>query len=120
VYPLLPKISLDYAVMEKASNVVMFEAAFDWDDVGEWTALSRHLPKADEAGNFAAGAAVFHDATGNIVFGKRGHLVALLGVNDLVVVQTPDATLVCPKNRAQDLKKLLQDVAALPTGAKWL
>jgi len=119
-YPLLPKISLDYAVMEKASNVVMFAAAFDWDDVGEWTALSRHLPKADEVGNVHSGAAVFHDAKGNIVFGKRGHLIALLGVNDMVVVQTSDATLVCPKSRAQDVKSLLQDVAALPTGARWL
>jgi mannose-1-phosphate guanylyltransferase len=119
VYPNLTKISVDYAVMEKAPNVAVFEATFDWDDVGEWPALVRHAtPDAD--GNVARGDVALHDAHGNIVLGEPGHLVALLGVEDLVVVHTKDATLVCPKSRAQDLKKLLQNVAAKPGGARWL
>jgi len=119
VYPNLTKISVDYAVMEKAPNVAVFEASFDWDDVGEWPALVRHTqPDAD--GNVARGDVALHDARGNIVLGEPGHLVALLGVEDLVVVHTPDATLVCHKSRAQELKKLLQGVAAKPGGARWL
>ena len=119
VYPKLPKISLDYAVMEKAANVAVFAASFDWDDVGEWPALARHA-QPDAAGNITRGEVALHDARGNLVIGEPGHLVALLGVDDLVVVQTPDATLVCPKSRAQELKKLLQDVAAKPGGVRWL
>jgi mannose-1-phosphate guanylyltransferase len=119
VYPTLPKISLDYAVMEKAANVAVFAASFDWDDVGEWPALARHA-QPDAAGNITRGEVALHDARGNLVIGEPGHLVALLGVDDLVVVQTPDATLVCPKSRAQELKKLLQDVAAKPGGVRWL
>lgn len=119
VYPGLLKISVDYAVMEKASNVAVFEAAFDWDDVGEWPALVRHA-QADANGNVTRGNTALYEARDNIVISEGGHLVALLGVQDLVVVQTPDATLVCPKSRAQDLKKLLQNVAAQPGGANWL
>jgi mannose-1-phosphate guanylyltransferase len=119
VYPTLTKISMDYAVMEKAANVAVFEASFDWDDVGEWPALARHLP-LDATGNITRGDIVLHDARGNIVLGEPGHLIALLGVEGLVVVQTPDATLVCPKSRAQELKKLLQDVAKKPDSAQWL
>jgi mannose-1-phosphate guanylyltransferase len=118
-YPGLPKISMDYAVMEKAGNVAVFEAAFDWDDVGEWPALARH-EKPDTAGNISRGCAEFVEAKGNIVVGNPRHLVALLGVDNLVVVQTADATLVCPKARAQDLKKLLSAIAARPTGQQWL
>ncbi len=116
VYPELPKISVDYAVMEKASNVATLEAGFDWDDVGEWPAIARHWP-ADSAGNVARGTTVLEDAQGNIVVGETGHLIALLGVKDLVVVQTPTATLVCHKDRAQDLKKLVQRVESTVTGA---
>jgi len=119
VYPGLTKISVDYAVMEKAANVAVFEATFDWDDVGEWPALIRHA-KPDAAHNVSRGDVVFHEAHGNLAIGEPGHLIALLGVDDLVVVHTPDATLVCPKARAQELKKLLKDVDAKPGGARWL
>ncbi len=108
-YPGLPKISVDYAVMEKAPNVAAFEAAFDWDDVGEWPAIARHWP-ADAAANVTRGKVVLEAAHGNIVVGEAGHVVALLGVDNLVVVQTAHATLVCHKDRAQDLKKLVQKV----------
>ena len=119
VYPNLTKISLDYAVMEKAANVAVFAASFDWDDVGEWPALVRHA-QPDAAGNVARGDVALCEARGNLVLGEPGHLIALLGVEDLVVVHTPEATLVCPKSRAQELKKLLQVVAAKPGGARWL
>lgn len=108
-YPDLEKISIDYAVMEKAKNVLMVESAFDWDDVGEWPALERHCEK-DEAGNVVRGRAVLQDARGNLVVNEGGHLTAVLGANDLIIVQTKDATLVCPKDRAQDIKQLVKEL----------
>lgn len=111
-YPKLEKISVDYAIIEKASNVVMVESSFDWDDVGEWPAVARHYPK-DESGNVARGRTELADAKGNIVYCQDDdHLVALLGVEDLIVVKTDDATLVCHKDKAQNLKALVKTIGA--------
>lgn len=100
----IPKMSIDYALMEKARKVEAIEAEFDWDDVGAWTALPDHLGK-DKDGNTLKGRVVVHDSQGNIVI-SEGRPIALCGVKDLVVVETPDAVLVCQKNAAQDVKKL--------------
>jgi len=112
-YPKLEKISIDYAVMEKADNVLTVEAGFDWDDVGEWPAIARHN-KSDSEGNILQGKGVIRDGSGNIVVNEDGHFTALIGVDDLIVVQTKDATLVCPKSKAQEIKKLVQDIAKNP------
>ncbi len=119
VYPTLPKISVDYALLEKSTNVVVLPSSFDWDDVGAWPAVAKHF-KPDAAGNVSRGLAVVEQGRNNIVFSEGGHLVTLLGVDDLIVVQTADATLVCPKSKAQDIKALLKQVEALKGGAKWL
>jgi len=110
VYPSLEKISIDFAVMEKAERVVMLESDFDWDDVGEWPAIARHYP-ADLQGNVFKGEGVAMDAEGNLTFAESGHCVALLGVKDLIVVQSEDATMVCHKDYAQEVKALAQEVA---------
>ncbi|MGB0343920.1 MAG: mannose-1-phosphate guanylyltransferase [Coraliomargarita sp.] len=111
-YPDLEKISVDYAIIEKADNVVMVESGFDWDDVGEWPAVARHYA-ADEAGNVVRGEAHLEAASGNIVFSRDPeHLVALLGVEDLIVVRTGDATLVCHKDKAQSIKGLVKAIGA--------
>jgi len=103
-FPALPKISVDYAIMEHASSVVALIARFDWDDVGSWTALPSHLGQ-DERGNTLKGHVVTLDADRNIVVsGKR--TVALCGVSDLVVVETADAILVCHKDEVQKIKNL--------------
>ena len=110
VYPQLIKISIDFAVMENAERVVMLESDFDWDDVGEWPAIARHYP-ADEKGNVFKGQGVAIDAANNLTFAEAGHCVTLLGVKDLIVVQSGDATMVCHKDCAQQVKKLAQDVS---------
>ncbi|MEM9158872.1 MAG: sugar phosphate nucleotidyltransferase [Verrucomicrobiota bacterium] len=107
LYPGLEKISVDFAIMEKAQNVRTLAATFDWDDVGAWPAVERHFP-ADEAANVTDGSAVFEGAARNIVVGEKNHLVALVGVEDLIVVQTEDATLVCKKSEAQKIKDLVK------------
>jgi mannose-1-phosphate guanylyltransferase len=109
-YPGLEKISVDFAIMEKARSVQVVESAFDWDDVGEWPAVERHYPK-DDSGNVAKGQAVVLGGCGNIIVNEEGHTTALVGVDDLIVVQTPDATLVCPKAKAQEIKNLVKSLS---------
>ena len=104
-YERLPKISFDYAVMEKAENVLVTAGDFGWDDVGTWTSADRHL-KTDGSGNAVRGAATLLDCC-NCVAVAEGPRIAALGVKDLVVVTTKDAVLVAVKDRVQDLKKLL-------------
>ncbi len=109
-FPALPKISIDYAVMEQAERVLMVEAAFDWDDVGSWTAIAKYL--ADRgAGNVANSETKTLDATGNIVFSEQKSLVALIGVSDLIVVQTADALLICHRHEAEKIKQLVAAVS---------
>ena len=99
-----PKVSLDYAIMEKARAVETTVAKFDWDDVGLWTALPKHLPK-DDSHNTVKGSIVAVNSSNNIAV-SNGRMIALCGVNDLVVVETADAILVCHRDAVQDIKKL--------------
>lgn len=105
-FPALPRVSVDYAVMEHARSVAAVEARFSWDDVGTWTALAAHLPP-DASGNTLTGATTAHDSRDCIAM-STGRTIALCGVSDLVVVETPDAVLVCHRSRVQDIKGLLQ------------
>jgi mannose-1-phosphate guanylyltransferase len=100
----LPKISVDYAIMEHAGCVAAVLAEFDWDDVGAWTALPSHLG-SDPDRNSLRGQVVQHASGGNIAI-SNGRLIALCGVHDLVVVETPDAILVCHKDAVQHVKNL--------------
>lgn len=105
------KISIDYAVMEKASNVVVIEAQFRWDDVGSWRSLERLLP-LDSDGNAKDAARCILLDTKNCILrcGDPQHLVAALGVENLVIVVTPDATLVAEKDREEDIRKILDKI----------
>jgi mannose-1-phosphate guanylyltransferase len=100
----LPKISVDYAILEKAETVLAIKARFDWDDVGSWSALPKHLGH-DESGNTHRGPSATYKA-GNNVTVSNGRLIALCGVENLVVVETPDAILVCHRDATQDIKHL--------------
>jgi mannose-1-phosphate guanylyltransferase len=107
-YPSLEKNSIDYALMEKADNIIMACGVFAWDDVGSWPALEAHFPQ-DEGGNTRIGKVEALDAADNIVLSKD-RLTAIIGVEGLVVVQAEGVTLVCPKERAQDIKQLVVDL----------
>ena len=104
LYAGLPKISIDYAVMEKARHVIVAEGDFGWDDVGTWSAADRHLPR-DAAGNVALGDVVRAEIADSVLV-SRGPRVAAFGVSGLVVVATHDSVLVVPKSRAAEIKKL--------------
>jgi mannose-1-phosphate guanylyltransferase len=104
---LCDNISIDYAVMEKASKVRGFAAAdFGWNDVGSWNAVYELLP-GDGDGNVMAGESVCLDAHRNFV-DARGKTVALLGVDDLIVIDTADALLVTRRDRAQQVGEVIK------------
>lgn len=104
-FPRLPAVSIDYGVMEKVAEVAVVPVDCGWSDVGSWQA-AWELGARDAAGNVVrADGAVLCDAEGNMVVAPHGKVVALVGVRDLVVVDTPDALLVVPRERAQDVKK---------------
>ena len=105
----LRKTSIDYAIMEKASHVIVQPATFDWDDVGSWAALAKYLDRLP-GDNVANCPVTLEAATGNIVYSASKTHIALLGVNDLVVVETADAVLVCHKHDVEIIKKLVQAV----------
>jgi mannose-1-phosphate guanylyltransferase len=117
VWPELPKISVDYAVMEGAAAaglVATVPADFGWHDVGDFHTLGEVLA-ADDEGNVVVAAGpgarvISRDSTGMVVVPAADRLVAMLGVRDLVVVDTPDAVLVCRRDRAQDVKRLVDEL----------
>ncbi len=111
VYPTLPKLSIDYGVMEKAPNAVLVEAQFQWDDVGAWDSIARHHP-ADEHGNHILARHAGLDTRRCIIVGEEGHLVTTIGVEDLIIVNTRDATLICDRRRAGHVKILVDMLKA--------
>ena len=109
LFPRCDNISIDYAVLEKADNVVGIAADdIGWNDVGSWNAVHDLLPK-DGSGNVAVSDALLHDSSGNYI-DARGKLVALLGVKNLVIVDTPDALLVADRSRAQEVGTLVKQL----------
>jgi mannose-1-phosphate guanylyltransferase len=120
LWPTLPKISVDYAVMEGAAAaglVATVPGAFGWNDVGDFHTLGEVLP-ADQANNVVVGPGedrdkpdvLLVDSSGVVVVPHSGRLVSVLGMRDVIVVDTPDVVLVCPRERAQDVKRLVEEL----------
>lgn len=112
VYKKLASISIDYGVMEKADNVFIIPGDFGWSDVGSWDALWEISPK-DLEGNATLGGnrTIIEDSGNSLVYNPR-KLTALVGVKDLIIVETKDALLICKKGRSQDVKKIVEKLAA--------
>jgi len=108
VYPELERISLDYGIMEKSTHVLTVKAGFDWSDVGSWTALGEHLPTT-EIGQALVQGGIALNSQGNTVYAPE-KFVALVGVSDLVVVDTEDALLICRKSEAQAVKDVVTEL----------
>ena len=104
-YEKFDNVSIDYGMMEKASNVKVIEADFKWDDVGSWLTIER-LNKSDQNNNTILGEHCGLDTQGNIIIGDKGHLITTINVSDMIIVSTKDVTMVCNKNNAEDIKKL--------------
>jgi mannose-1-phosphate guanylyltransferase len=109
-YPDVKKISIDYALMEHAQNVIVADGALEWDDLGAWPALARHL-KADAEGNCAVADFIHVDGARNIIYDARTKNktpIAVVGLRDSILVQTDDAVLLAHKSQAQKIKELVR------------
>ncbi len=106
LYRRLPVEVVDRSVLEKTDRLLLVPASFDWADIGSWAELGDRV-RADARGNSVEGEAVLIDTTGSLVFGER-RLVAAIGVQDLIIVDTDDAVLVVPRSRAQDVRKVVE------------
>lgn len=105
VYRRAESISIDYGVMEKTKRAVVVESEFDWDDVGSWSALDTHFKK-DVYGNIISGGVVYKDVANSTIMTDE-HLIAVIGLSDLVVVAEKGAVLICPKDKAEDVKHIV-------------
>lgn len=115
-YPEIRRISIDFALMEKAHNVVVADGAFTWDDLGAWPALARHV-KQDPEGNAAVADFLHVDSARNVVYDARTRNrtpITLVGVKDSIIVLADDATLIAAKAEAQKIKELVKKLAADP------
>jgi mannose-1-phosphate guanylyltransferase len=113
-YPAIRKTSIDFALMEKAHNVIVADGSFTWDDLGAWPALARHVEN-DADGNAAVGLLVQVDSARNVVYDARTRLrtpITLVGIKDSIIVLADDATLVAAKSESQKIKELVKKLAA--------
>lgn len=104
----IPENSIDYAIMEKSAVVMVVPGRFGWSDIGSWNAVS-DLAVPDEAGNRVIGEAVLVDV-GNTFIQSEGRMVAAIGLDNMLIIDTPDALLVADRARAQDVKKVVQQL----------
>ncbi|MDA8065133.1 MAG: mannose-1-phosphate guanylyltransferase [Thermaerobacter sp.] len=109
IFCALPRVSIDYGLLEHAAQVLVVPGDFGWDDVGTWTAVER-LHEHDENGNLISGRGVAMD-TRNCILESSGRLVAALGVEDLIIVDTEDVVMVSSKDKAQEIKRLLSELS---------
>ena len=109
-YAQMPSVSVDYGVMEQADQVETLVASLVWDDLGSWDAIARHR-KPDAHGNSTRGDATVVDSTNCVVDAREGH-VALLGVEDLIVVRTGDTVLVAKRGRGEDVRTIVERLKA--------
>jgi len=108
VFKKISSISIDYAVMEKTDRAAMIPADIDWSDVGSWAALDEVSDK-DASGNIISGNVIDLGSKNSVIYAEK-RLVATIGLRDAIVVDTPDATLVCSKANAQDVKKIVEEL----------
>jgi mannose-1-phosphate guanylyltransferase len=106
-------ISIDYAVMEHVRGSVTVQSTFDWNDVGTWAAIPE-IQNPDKNGNYTTGVVASVESSGNIIEVPEGKAVAVLGVSDLVIVESGNALLVCHKDYAQKIKEATKQIADNP------
>lgn len=108
IYPTIPRISIDYGIMERAHEVMVVESKFDWSDVGSWDALEA-LHEKDENGNITNREQILIDTNNCVVYAKS-KLIATLGVEDLIIVEAEDAIMVCHKDKAQSVREISDEL----------
>jgi mannose-1-phosphate guanylyltransferase len=110
-YKGMERISIDYGIMEKLEDILVIPGDFGWNDIGSWATVAELSPK-DAQGNAIQATHVSVDTKNCLVLGSEGKIVATVGIEDLIVIDTPDALLICRKDRAQDVKKIVDKLRA--------
>lgn len=108
IYPQLQNISIDYGIMERSNEVLVIPCDFGWSDIGSWDAMGAIFP-SDENGNIVRGEHIVIDTVDSIIY-SSGRLVTTVGLKEMIVVSTEDALMVCPKDRAQDVKLIVEEL----------
>lgn len=108
-YPTMHSISIDYAVMEKISNILVAKSDFDWDDVGSWTAVQDHFP-ADKSGNVCVGSTIALNTKDSVIATGADQMVAVVGLSDVVVACSGNTTLVCAKKALGSIREVVQQL----------
>ena len=112
VFPTLEKISVDYGIAEKADKVAVIPADIGWNDVGSWQRLAEVLEASGRQGeNIVIGHHLGVDTHGALIY-SPDRLIATIGMDDIIVIDTPDATLICPRSRSEDVKKVVEELKA--------
>lgn len=109
LFPKMRKISIDYGIMEKDKAMLVVPADFTWSDIGSWSAVHDMLA-GHPMHNLSRGRQITIDSYGNLLFSYTGKLIATVGLQNMIVIETDDAILVCPKDRSQDVKKIVTEL----------
>lgn len=112
IWPRIEAISVDYGIMEHSKRIALIPADFYWTDLGSWEALAEIFPK-DKKGNIANNNTLTLDSRGVCVFARGNRLVSTIGIKDTIIADTPDALLVCDRNKTQDVKRLVEKLKSL-------
>ncbi len=119
IYPVCPNISIDYGVMEKASNVAVLGSHFGWSDLGTWTSLYENQPKNAEQNVGDGENVLLYNTTRSIIHAPKDKLVVVQGLDNFIVVDTPDALMICNKDEEQTVKVIVNDIKT-KTGDKYI
>ena len=119
IYPVCPNISIDYGVMEKADNVAVLGSHFGWSDLGTWTSLYENRPKNNEQNVVGGDNVLLYNTNRSIVYAPKDKLVVVQGLTNYIVVDTPDALLICDKDEEQTVKVIVNDIKT-KTGNKYI
>lgn len=109
VFPTLPKISIDFGISEKADKVAVIPADIGWNDVGSWGRLAEVLAAQHDEDNIIVGKHVGVDTTGTLIYSPH-RMIATIGLEDMIVIDTPDAILICPRSRSEDVKEIVEEL----------
>jgi len=110
IYPACVNISIDYGIMEKAPNVHVLVSEFGWSDLGTWTSLFEHMPKTENNNAVSGGDVMLYQTNDSIIKVPQNKLVVVQGLDDFVVVDTPDALLICRKSEEQQIRLFVNDI----------
>jgi mannose-1-phosphate guanylyltransferase len=110
IWPKIKKQTIDYGIMEKSKRVAVMPVDFQWADVGNWTSLKHLLPQ-DERGNAQRGEVLLLDCKDNLIIADK-RLIATIGLENLIIVDTPDALLICPQDRVQEVREVVERLKA--------